>query len=289
MRSSLVSLVLVLAATSGTWAQDPYGILAAQKSPFLQLDNESALNYEVPVEVSGNKLLWILSVTKQLHLETPRFVERVSESGDFTLGPANPAYPDNVVADLTNELMPFQMFFTNTREAHVAEVARLRSRTTATLTTEEVGGQMAYRIEILPKGDAIQTEGYVFPDGGRQIHRTIRSVYRIATDTGAMKSVTSSLQVQDENADGTPRGAPKDLTVKYRADYATVQTRVVPTRIVFARDEVDEFEQRIRYRVEDGSTVVFEQREVDYFLRDKRGLRATLTVDYGPYQFGQGG
>ncbi len=287
IRSLLTTtLVIALACPVARAAEpDPLAALERATTPFLQLPNPGLDGYQAEVEMSGNAMLGFVQIAKAQSLESPRFVERMDASGKLGLTVANEGYPQDVVGEIERQLLPFQLFFTTTREANAKELQSLRRQAQAEMAEVELDGAPCVRVDLTPTGEALMIQARMLPGGGRRVSRTTRTSFWIEKARGAVRRLVSVSESRDESADGAPTGELLRREMRYDVDWDEVEGRVVPLRIVQAIDGFDTFEQRLSYRVEE-QHVVFDRRETDYFQRERLGLRATALAEYKSYQFG---
>lgn len=281
-------LAALLLAQTALAQIDPYAALDRAISPFIQLPNPGLVSYEADVEFSGTGLMDILRLTKSQSLEQPRFVEKMGADGTLALTIANQSYPVDVVQNLEMQLLPFQLFFTTTREANRQELLELRGRSEAVTSDVELGGAQCLLVELKPTGEALQIQGRQLPGDMQRISRTKRAAYWIDKGNGTIRRIESNSESTDQTADGTPQGEILHRELWYEIDYEEVGKRWVPTRILQVVDRIDAFEQLISYRLE-GEYVVFDRRTTHYFQADLLGMRATAIAEYQDYRFGSEG
>lgn len=279
-------LALLLSVFPAKAQIDPLAALERSVSPFIQVDNPGMEGYEAQVDFSGSALLGLLQMTKTRSLEPPRFVERMDSGGRFTMSAANESYPEDVIREVEIQLLPFQLFFTTTRDANRKELLKLRGRAEAEMVETELFGSACVRIDLAPKSGELMTQARMLPNGDRRVSRTTMTSYWIDTSLGAIRRIVSRSESQNETSDGTPTGASETKEMTYDVDYERFAGRVVPVRIVQSIDGYDTFEQRISYRLEEDHAV-FDRRDTDYFQADRLGLRATARASYESYVFGR--
>ncbi len=265
---------------------DPFVALGRAASPFIQIANHGMEGYEAQVDFGGNALLGFVQMAKTRSLEPPRFVERMGSDGRFSMTVANESYPQEVIREIEIQLLPFQLFFTTTREANRQELMKLRGRAQAEMVETELSGSACVRIDLVPKGGELMAQARLLPNGERRVSRTTRTSYWIDTSLGAVRRIVSRSESRNETSDGTPTGSSETKEMTYDIDYERFADRVVPVRIVQSIDGFDTFEQRISYRLEEDN-VVFDRRDTDYFQADRLGLRATARASYESYAFGR--
>lgn len=264
---------------------DPFAALGRATTPFLQIPNPGLDSYEAEVELSGTALINLLALTRSRSLPHPEFVERMKADGTMRLTVSNPGYPADVVQEIEMQLLPFQLFFTTTREENIQVLRDLHGRSKAEASDVELNGVPTLKVVVTPTGDALQAQGRELPGGGRRIARTIATTYWIDKSNGTVTRIESVSENRDETADGVPQGEPERHERWFEVSYENFAGRWVPVRVVQVLDRVDSFEERFSYRQE-GEFVVLDRREADYFQSTALGVRATAVAQYKSYHFG---
>jgi hypothetical protein len=264
----------------------PYSLLAAIKSPSGILAPLFPAQYQADLACSGSLADEINAVMDTLGFDSSRFRELYDRKNGFRWILDNTACTARTRDRLTGILNPVEMtdaiLNSVLKYQSTSLLGQLQNETVAAVERRPIEGDGTITIILVPKGARFC---YAMTDRGAYTHETWLTGLEITLDTitSLAKKMTLKKWSRTVTPDSSGEAQPKQSLHTYTFSYTVVSGSLLPSRLTFAIDSAQACSITAGYRRENGA-VVFDTREITYFLPDRRESR--LRIDYTGYSFG---